>query len=109
LAQRPTVDLCYNQHMQTFFARHSPGVDQEFKDRLWKSRLVAVHFPKDRNRRLGPKDNPSLDPADYTGVAKGAIRRMQELSKQGGYVCAEYKGRRKNRLARRKGRATIRA
>jgi hypothetical protein len=79
--------------VETFFIRHTEklDIDQETRDRLWRERLVAVHYPHD-SKVPGKADSESLDPEDYTGKAKTAIRYINELAKSGGYVCAEYFG-----------------
>ncbi|MEW6658057.1 MAG: hypothetical protein AB1424_05315 [Thermodesulfobacteriota bacterium] len=81
--------------IETFFIRHTIDldIDQETRDRLWRERLVAVHYPKDYKNILGDVDNESLNPEDYIGKARTAIRYINELAKSGGYVWAEYFGR----------------
>ena len=80
--------------VETFFIRHTEklDIDQETRDRLWRERLVAVHYPHD-STGPGDTDSESLDPEDYTDrSSKSAIRYINELAKSGGYVCAEYFG-----------------
>lgn len=81
-------------NMLTYFIRHTPKLDieREFLDRLWTSHLIGIHFPHDKNHTLGPRDNDSLEPADYGGTQAGSVRRLRKLSENGGYVCAEYAG-----------------
>jgi len=79
--------------LKTFFIRHTKklDIDQETRIRLWLERLVAVHYPHE-STGSGDTDSESLDPEDYTGRAKSAIRYINDLAKSGGYVCAEYFG-----------------
>jgi hypothetical protein len=53
--------------MKTYFARHTVDldVDEATRARLWNERIVAIHFPEDRNNIIGPTDNESVDPDDY--------------------------------------------
>ena len=80
--------------MQTFFVRHSNGLDVsvQTRERLWDERLVAVHYPHDRNGKLQHTDNDNLDPAEYRGYAKTVMGIFQLLRREGGYVCAQYFG-----------------
>ena len=80
--------------LKTFFIRHTKklDIDQETRDRLWRERLVAVHYPHD-STGPGDADSESLDPEDYTDSnSKSAIWYINDLAKSGGYVCAEYFG-----------------
>lgn len=72
--------------MKEFFVRHTSdiAVSDEVLKRLWDADRVAVHFPLQ-----GPEDTESLDPNDYEGPEKGAIRCFIELARDGGYVWAE--------------------
>jgi hypothetical protein len=81
--------------MHTYFARHTAQMDVDAATRqlLWDRRLVAIHHPNDRNRELVEHDNPSTDPAEYSGSARTAMTILREMSKSGGYVCAQYHGR----------------
>src|SRR5438876_12086290 len=80
--------------MTTYFARHANGldVDEETRKMLWKSCLIAVHFPHDKHGKLLEEDNKSVDPDDYEGgsAAHQAMEALNEIALQGGYVCAHH-------------------
>jgi putative restriction endonuclease len=80
--------------MKTYFGRHTADldVDNETRSRLWKERIVAIHFPEDRNNVIGPADNQSINPEDYPPNAARNVRALRELATDGGYVLAEYYG-----------------
>src|SRR5437868_2572328 len=66
-------------------------VDDETRATLWAGQRIAIHYPTADNRL--PKSEPdstSLDPNDYSKSGRSAMRAMSELSRTGGYVCAEY-------------------
>ncbi len=80
--------------METYFVRHNLGIDidAQTRRRLWDGRRIAIHFPWDlRNEKT--KDSSSLNPEAYKGSARRAVKALVALSKNGGYVCAEYHGR----------------
>lgn len=81
--------------MLTFFVRHTGdlGVDDDMLEGIWNERKIGIHFPWDiRNRdRQGP-DSTSIDPNDYDGANRAAMRTLVELARDGGYVCARYRG-----------------
>jgi hypothetical protein len=67
--------------MNTYFIRHtrSINISEATRQRLWNERLIAIHYPYDRNGNEQEADNESLDPADYCGKAKqsmGAFCRL---------------------------------
>ena len=78
--------------MNTFFIRHNTGmgVDDATRQRLWRERRIAIHFPHDRNAKRGARDSSSINPDDYLGTAKSRMRTLVELAKDGGYVCAQH-------------------
>lgn len=79
--------------MDTYFVRHNVGIDidDETRNRLWRERRIAIHYPHEKNGKLKHRDNSSLDPDDYyTGSAKQCMRTLVKLSEQGGYVCAQH-------------------
>jgi hypothetical protein len=81
--------------METYFIRHTNNLDisDTTRQRLWDERLIAIHYPYDRNGKLvETADNESLDPADYSGKAKQNMNALRRLATDGGYVCAEYFG-----------------
>lgn len=89
-----------SSEIQTFFVRHTEAllVDQETKEWLWDNSRVAIHYPHSKGAEnedpLGEEDNPSLDPKDYPdSAAQSAIRTLNELAAEGGYVCAEFAGK----------------
>lgn len=75
--------------MATYFARHTKDLDVDDSTRriLWEQYLVAIHFPGD-----GEADTRSLDPEDYDGSGKRAMRLLVEMAAEGGYVCAQHYG-----------------
>lgn len=75
--------------MNTYFARHTANlnVDDATRQLLWDRNLVAIHFPGG-----GDEDTTSLNPEDYDGAGKKAMRRLIEMKECGGYVCAEHHG-----------------
>lgn len=75
--------------MNTYFARHTAnlGVDDATRQLLWDRNVVAIHFPGD-----GDADTTSLDPEDYDGPGRTAMRCLAKIAKAGGYVCAEHHG-----------------
>jgi hypothetical protein len=81
--------------MRTYFARHTLEVDAATLQELWERPLVAIHYPEDKQGTLGVSDNSSLSPGDYGANAAKIIRALFELSRDGGYVCAEYHGQEK--------------
>jgi hypothetical protein len=58
---------------------------------LWDSRRIAVHFPYDRRGQL-PEDSTSVNPDDYEGAARRAVKALKSLASEGGYVCAQHLG-----------------
>jgi hypothetical protein len=75
------------------FIRHTEklAVPNSTIDTLWRGHLIAIHYPEQRNQRLGKADNTSLDPNDYSGTARAAMKTLSRLSEEGGYVWAEYR------------------
>jgi hypothetical protein len=80
--------------MITYFARHNRklDIDEATRARIWKARLIAIHFPRDKRGKLQPEDNSSIDPQDYDGSGRRALSVLAELAQDGGYVCAEHYG-----------------
>jgi hypothetical protein len=80
--------------MDTFFIRHkssASGVDNRTRTQMWRERRVFIHFPRDsRSGRQPSGDSRSLDPNNYTGSAKYRLKALNELARNGGYVCAHY-------------------
>ncbi len=80
--------------LKTYFARHSTKLnidDETYKD-LWKNNLIAIHYSAGKED-YACSDLESLNPADYSGRAKGVVERFVLLGKDGGYVCAVYRDR----------------
>jgi len=79
--------------MKTYFIRHTEklDIDQETFDSLLENNEIAVHFPFLEN--WGEQfDTTSLNLNDYKQMSsKKAIKALIALSKEGGYVCAEYR------------------
>jgi len=78
--------------MNTFFIRHSTGIDidDDTRQRLWKERRIAIHFPHEKTGKIGERDRSSINPDDYIGSAKRCMRTLVELAKEGGYICAQH-------------------
>lgn len=77
--------------MDTYFIRHTDKMKIEpstFKG-LWTKQRVGIHYPFFK-KRLKRRDNTSLDPNDYVGGGRRAMRALRRLSEEGGYVCARY-------------------
>lgn len=75
--------------MRSYFARHTEWLlvrDEDLR-RFWDEDKITVHYPGDTERN--PEDQRSLDPRDYSGTGKTAVRRLRELGEGGGYVRAE--------------------
>jgi hypothetical protein len=67
----------------------SDGAVAQLADR----RQIAIHFARDRFETGDRyRNSESLDPDDYQGEAKTSMRVMVELARDGGYVCAAYRG-----------------
>lgn len=81
--------------LESYFIRHSRrwGICDAAIEALWDGDLIAIHFPHDKYGRLGRVDNQSKNPDDYpSGYAKGVVRRLKQLGREGGYVWAQYQG-----------------
>lgn len=78
--------------MNTFFIRHSTGIDidDDTRQRLWRERRIAIHFPHEKSGKIGARDRSSINPDDYIGSAKHCMRTLVDLAKEGGYVCAHH-------------------
>jgi hypothetical protein len=61
------------------------------REQMWNEHRVFIHFPWDKSgsRRA---DSKSKKPDDYDGFRKGAIKTLNDLAKQGGYVAARFEG-----------------
>ncbi len=79
----------------TYFIRHSSALDldKETLDALWSEDRIAIHFPHDEIGDIEEGDSRSLDPADYSGSGKKALKAILKLARDGGYVFATYRGR----------------
>jgi hypothetical protein len=81
--------------METYFVRHTQklDIDEKTYNMLLEENLIAIHFPYKSKSPTNEKDDcTSTDPDDYeNSSAKNAMRTLRNLSKEGGYVCAEYR------------------
>lgn len=79
--------------MRSYFARHTERLLIRDEDllRFWEEGKVAIHYPGETGR---DPDTRSLDPEDYSGTGKTAMRRLRELGEDGGYVWAESRAAR---------------
>ena len=87
--------------MDTYYIRHTEALDIDgaTRERLWRERRIAIHFPHYKHGQdphgdipEGEPDNASLDLDDYPSRGRNAMRALIGLAKTGGYVCAEYYG-----------------
>lgn len=87
----PHDKVATNMQMTTYFIRHTSkiSIDDDTRDYLWRKRKIAIHFPWTK-RGHKPKDSTSLNPDDYKGSDRRAIRAMVRLANSGGYVCAQH-------------------
>jgi hypothetical protein len=79
--------------MLTYFVRHTAAMDIDgaTRQKLWNYDLIGVHFPHGTSDQLPSEDNRSIDPNDYRR-GKRAIKLLNEMTQDGGYVCAEFAG-----------------
>jgi hypothetical protein len=98
LCQTVEVELAHSdvweKYILTYFIRHTAAMDIEATalSSLWSSHTIAIHYPHDKQHALGIENMRSLDPDDYGGSARSAMRALVALAKTGGYVCAQYYG-----------------
>ena len=80
--------------MKTFFIRHSSrlDIDEKTLSQLWKKNYIGIHYPKDKNIKFNKYDSKSTDPNDYLGKSKSALKILNNLASEGGYVFSVYKG-----------------
>lgn len=81
--------------MKTYFIRHTSALDVDTAtiEKLWLEDRIAIHYPHDNVQSFHCGDSKSLIPSDYSGRAKGAVRRLNALASKGGYVFATYRGK----------------
>jgi hypothetical protein len=83
--------------MQTYFIRHTErlSIEEASINALWDEHKIAIHYPQNIRNEILPNehDNPSTNPLEYKtkSLAERAIKRLNEVATQGGYVCAEYR------------------
>jgi hypothetical protein len=77
----------------TFYCRHTSdlAVTDAVIEGLWTQKRIAVHYPEFHDG-MRSTDNESMNPDDYSRHAKGVIRALVDLARDGGYVWAEYRG-----------------
>lgn len=77
--------------METFFIRHTSAIriDAATRKQLYESHRIYLHYP-DYPEGLGEEDNCTFDPDHHHKRGSGHVRRLVELCRSGGYVCAEY-------------------
>lgn len=68
-------------------------IEEKFLSRMWDERRIAIHFPHPSHGELKDADVSSLNPDDYRANGRKAMRILLEMAEQGGYVCAQYRGR----------------
>ena len=70
----------------SYFVRHKNiAVQGKDLDDLWARNKIAIYYTGDG----AGSDSTSIEPGNYQGADKGAVRAFKELSEEGGYVWAE--------------------
>lgn len=79
--------------MKTYFIRHSSklDVDKNTIQNLWNKNLIGIHYPQNKNGKLGKRDSRSTDPNDYVGKSKSNIKILNDLAFNGGYVYSVFR------------------
>ncbi len=81
--------------MKTYFIRHTEklNISEDTLNSLIENNLIAIHYPFMLHSNE-PVDSTSTNPDDYKHRnAKSALRTLNKLSIEGGYVCSEYRNR----------------
>jgi len=80
--------------METYFIRHRNSVDENVKmhKKLLTEHRIFIHYPWDKTTKRHKRfESRSKNPEDYEGRgAKTALRKLNELAENGGYVCAQF-------------------
>ena len=79
--------------MKTYFIRHSSklDIDRATIDELYENGIIAIHYPWASDNESRETDSKSLNPEDYDRSGKSALKTLWDISKNGGYICAEYR------------------
>lgn len=79
--------------MKTYFIRHSSklDIDQATICKLYENGIIAIHYPWAEDNPLKTADSKSLNPNHYDRSGKSALKTLLDISKNGGYICAEYR------------------
>jgi len=79
--------------MKTYFIRHSSklDIDQATICKLYENGIIAIHYPWAEDNPLKTADSKSLNPNHYVRSGKSALKTLLDISKNGGYICAEYR------------------
>jgi len=79
--------------MDTYFIRHTRdiAIDDQTRQTLIDDGRIFIHYPN-YPEGLRSEDNDTFDPTQHDRKGGGVVRRFVELSRTGGYVCAEYHG-----------------
>src|SRR6185369_1898945 len=85
---------CVRRIMKTYFIRHSSKLDIDSKTigKLYENGIIAIHYQWASDNMAREADSKSLNPDHYSGSGKSALKTLLAISKNGGYVCAEYRG-----------------
>src|ERR1035437_9560119 len=80
--------------MKTYFIRHSSklDIDSVTISKLYENGIIAIHYPWASDNLSREVDSKSLNPDHYDRSGKSALRTLLAISKNGGYICAEYRG-----------------
>jgi len=80
--------------MKTYFIRHASelDIDKATIHKLHKEGIIAIHYPWAKDNPSKETDSNSLNPDHYNRSGKSALRTLLDISKNGGYICAEYRG-----------------
>ncbi len=78
--------------MNTFYARHTWRMDisEATRESIFAQGRIAVHHPHHRDGSLRDKDLRSTNPDDHNASGRKALRALNSLAIDGGYVLAEY-------------------
>lgn len=82
-------------------------IEEQFLSRLWDERRIAIHFPHNSLGMLEDTDLTSLNPDDYRANGRKAMRILLEMAENGGYICAQYRGRKNVLLGKVEPRSAI--
>jgi len=79
--------------MNTYFIRHTSKleIDKATIRKLYEGGIIAIHYPWVSDDLTRDADSESLNPDHYDRSGKSALKTLWKISKNGGYICAEYR------------------